>query len=143
MNGSVDNIRPLGIKLIAVINGIAAVLHLTFWILAFLHLFKLPTPNSIAERANLATTYGFGLADIIWSITFLTVGSINLWKMKQTGWLAAQFANVLYWYSFTVILTKDSASNTISPGTIIFLPFAIFSFWVAYYLWNNRETFFK
>lgn len=143
MDESLDYDRPFGIKLISVVNGIAVVLHLIFWILAFLHLFKLPTPNSMAERVNLATTYGFGIADIIWSITFLTVGSIDLWKMKQTGWLAAQFANVLYWYSLTVVITRDLASNTISPGTILFLPFALFSFWIAYYLWKDRDTFFK
>jgi hypothetical protein len=134
--------RTFRLKLIAVVNGMAAVLHLIFWILAFIHLFKLPAANNIAERVNFSTIYGFGIADIIWSITFLTVGSINLWKMKQNGWLAAQFANVLYWYSFTVIITRDLASNTIAPGTILFLPFALFSFWVAYYLWKVRSTFF-
>jgi len=33
--------------------------------------------------------------------------------------------------------------NAISPGTILFLPFTLFSFWVAFYLWKIRDTFFK
>ena len=135
--------RSFGIKLIAVINGIAAVLHLLFWIFAFFHLSKSVPQNNIAEKANLGTSFGFGLADVIWSITLLTVGSINLWNMKQSGWLAAQFANVLYWYSLTVILTKDLITSSISPGTILFLPFGIFSFWAAYYMWKFRDNFFK
>ena len=135
--------RPTGIKLIAVVNGIAAVLHVIFWMLAFLHLLKQPVVDHIADRLNLATTYGFGIADLIWSVTFLTVGSINLWRMKQTGWLAAQFANVLYWYSLTVVLTKDLVSSVISPGTILFLPFALFSFWAVYYLWKVRKVYFS
>jgi len=135
--------RPFGIKLIAVVNGIAAVLHIVFWIVIYLYLSKRPNPTGIIERANIATTYGFGLADMIWSLPFLLVGSVNLWKMKQSGWLAAQFANVLYWYSLTVVLTKDIISNSISPGTILFLPFALFSFWIAYYLWTVRDSFFK
>jgi hypothetical protein len=142
MDKSINYNRPFGIKLIAVVNGIAAVLHLVFWVLAFFYLSKLPTPTEIAERATLATTFGFGIADIIWSVMFLAVGSINLWNMKQTGWLAAQVANVLYWYSFTVILTKDIVTTSVSPGTLLFLPFAIFSVWVAYYLWKIRDSIF-
>jgi hypothetical protein len=46
----------------------------------------------------MATIYGLGLADLIWSIPLLTIGSIGLWKMKPIGWLAAQLVNVLYWY---------------------------------------------
>lgn len=134
--------RTFGIKLISVINGLAAFLHLIFWIIAFLHLSKSAPQSSFAAQANFATTYGFGIADIIWSITFLTVGSIALWKLKQLGWIAAQFANVLYWYSLTVILTKDLYTSSLSPGTILFLPFALFSFWVSFYLWRVRDKFF-
>lgn len=133
--------RASGIKLIAVVNGFAAILHVIFWILAFLHLAKQPFVTHLADHVVLATTYGFGIADLIWSVTFLTVGSIGLWRMNQTGWLAAQFANVLYWYSLTVVLTRDLVSSTLSPGTVLFLPFAIFSIWAAYYLWKIRNQF--
>jgi len=134
--------RIFGIKLISIINGIAAFIHLIFWIMAFIHLSKSGFESSLAEKANIATTYGFGIADILWSITFLTVGSIGLWKLKQFGWLAAQFANVLYWYSLTVVLTRDLFTNSISPGTVLFLPFALFSFWAAFYLWKVRNKFY-
>lgn len=135
--------RPFGIKSIVVVNGIAAVLHLIFWIIAFIRLSSLSSQNGIAEQIDLATTYGFGIADIIWSVPLLAMGSIGLWKMKPIGWLAAHLANVLYWYSFTVIIIRDLSSNTISPGTILFLPFAIFSFWAATYLWKARGAFLK
>jgi hypothetical protein len=133
--------RTFGIKLIAVVNGIAAVLHLIFWIVAFIRLSSFSPQNVVAEKLNLATTYGFGIADIIWSVPLLAIGSIGLWKLKQVGWLAANLANVLYWYSLTVVLTRDLSSSSIAPGTILFFPFALFSFWVAYYLWKVRSTF--
>ena len=91
--------RPgLGIKIIAVINGIAALLHIIFWIFAFIHLPSISYIESASEKINLATVYGFGLADIIWSVHFLFFGSLMLLKDKLIGWLCANFANVLYWY---------------------------------------------
>jgi len=134
--------RPAPIKLIAIINGIAALLHLSFWILAFIKLDSIASQNSTSDTMNLATTYGFGIADILWSVTFLLIGSIGLWMLKLIGWLAAQFANVLYWYSFTVILFRDFVSNSFAPGTMLFLPFALFAFWAAYCLWKKRNLFF-
>jgi hypothetical protein len=143
MDDSKNPERMFGIKFISVINGFAAFLHLIFWILAFLHLSNSTSESSFAERANLGTTYGFGIADILWSITFLTIGSIGLWKLNPFGWLAAQFANVLYWYSLTVVLTKDLFTRSVSPGTILFLPFALFSVWAVFYLWKVRDNFFN
>ncbi|KAA3662467.1 MAG: hypothetical protein DWQ10_02330 [Calditrichaeota bacterium] len=133
--------RPFAISLIAAINGIAALLHLSFWVLAFIKLPPFGSPSTIAERISLATTYGFGIADLIWSFPFLFLGSILLLKNYLLGWLCAHFANVLYWYSFTVIVTRDSAAGSLSPGTILFLPFAVFAFWAAYSLWKNRYHF--
>ncbi len=130
-----------GIKIIAVVNGIAAILHLLFWIFAFNRLPSMYSLRNTAEQVNLATTYGFGTADMIWSVPLLFIGSIGLLRNKTIGWLAAHLANVLYWYSLTVILIRDTFSNSISPGTILFLPFAIFSFWAAYFLWKTRLSF--
>jgi hypothetical protein len=131
-----------GIKLIAIINGLTALLHIVFWVLAF---FKLPAitllKNSV-NQINLATTYGLGISDLLWSVPLLLIGSIGLWKRYQIGWLAAHLANVLYWYSFTVLIIRDLAANSISPGTIIFSPFVLFSFWASYFLWKNRKLFF-
>jgi hypothetical protein len=135
--------QTYGIKLIAMINGIAAFLHILFWILAFTRLPSISSLSNVAEQINLATTFGFGIADIIWSVPFLLLGSIMLLKNKLIGWLGANFANVLYWYSFTVIIIRDLSSGSLSPGTILFLPFALFSFWAAFYLWKVRGLFWQ
>lgn len=139
--------RPLNkvatpVKIIATVNFIAALLHILFWGLAFM---KLPFPLSImnmAERANMAITYGFGIADLIFSFPLLLFGAIGIWQLKSWGWLFIQLANVLWWYSFTVLLSRDIFTKTISPGIIIFLPFALFAFWAAYWLWKNKQDFF-
>lgn len=133
--------RTFGVSLIAVVNGIAAVLHVLFWSLAFVKLSSSPH-GADAERANLFTTYGFGIADLVWSVPFLAIGSIGLWKLRQIGWLAANAANALYWYSLTVVLTRDVSSHSVSPGTVLFMPFALFSIWAACHLWKVRDRFF-
>ena len=143
MNTLLASEQPGGVKLISIINGIAAFLHLLFWIFAFIRLPSIASFADTAARMNLATTYGFGIADMIWSVPFLLSGSILLRKNKFSGWIGAQFANVLYWYSFTVIIIRDGSAGALSPGTILFLPFAIFAFWAAYYLWKVRSTFFQ
>lgn len=122
------------IKLIAIVNGIAAVLHAVFWIFVFV---KAPV-----EPADKIVTYGLGLADLLWSVPLLFLGSIPLYKHKFLGFLAAQMANVLYWYSFTFILFREFNTH-FRPGTFLFLPFALFSIWAAWYLWNVRSVFYK
>tara|TARA_R110002050_G_scaffold56512_3_gene127165 strand:- start:126117 stop:126557 length:441 start_codon:yes stop_codon:yes gene_type:complete len=129
------------IKVFALTNGLAAFLHIVFWTIAFSRLPAISAQKNVADEVNLATTYGFGVADFIWSVPLLLIGSIGLWKKMEIGWLAALLANALYWYSFTVIVIRDWASTTISPGTILFLPFALFSFWITYFLWKNRSIF--
>lgn len=133
--------RPAGIKLIAIVNGIAALLHLLFWIMAFIKLPAISGQETVSEKINLATIYGFGIADFIWSVPLLLTGSIGLWQKRFAGWLGAYLANVLYWYSFTVILVRDLSAQAMAPGTILFLPFALFAFWAAYYLWQVRLSF--
>jgi len=53
--------RPKAVALIAIINGVAFILTLVFWLSVILK--KLvPPPNDLtvlSERANAATTYGF------------------------------------------------------------------------------------
>ena len=135
--------QTLSIKIIALINGFAALLHLFFWIIAFIRLPSISLQLNIADRINLATTYGFGIADFIWSVPLLLIGSIGLWKKAEIGWLAALLANVLYWYSFTVIIIRDFYSNSFSPGMKLFLPFVLISFWTTYFLWKNRNLFLR
>ncbi|WP_298371237.1 hypothetical protein [uncultured Lutibacter sp.] len=131
------------IKIIASINGLAAMLHLFFWIIAFIKLPPISSQIHIGDRINLATTYGFGIADFIWSVPILLIGSIGLWKKTQIGWLAALLANGFYWYSFTVIIIRDFYSESFSPGTKLFLPFVLISFWTTYFLWKHRKSFFN
>ena len=80
-------------------NGIAAVLHFLFWALVFL---KAPL-----EPSEKITAYGLGIADMLWSVPLLAIGSVALYKQRFIGFLAAQMANVLYWYSFTFILFRE------------------------------------
>jgi hypothetical protein len=134
--------RPGAVTLIAAVNGLAVLLHLAFWSLAAA---TLPTPWSFDDptaRAAMAFTYGFGLADLIWSVPFLLAGSVGLFRLRPWGWVGAQAANVLYWYSSTVILVRDATARSLSPGTVIFLPFALFAIWAAIYLWSHRRFFF-
>jgi hypothetical protein len=120
--------RTTWIKVIVFINGIAAILHLFFWITAFIKLPAITSTKNVADQINLATTYGFGIADFLWSVPLLLIGSIGLWKKTGIGWLAALLANSML-------------SDSISPGTILFLPFALVSFWISYFLWNSRSIF--
>ena len=130
-----------GVKLIATVNGIAAILHVAFWALAFSRLPPWWATNSEAERADLVVTYGLGIADLLWSAPLLVVGAIWLQKRLLVGWLAAQMANALWWYSFTFVLFRDLSTRRIRPGTILFLPFALFSIWSAWYLWKVKSAF--
>ncbi len=133
--------RTLWIKIIALINLLAALLHLFFWIIAFNRMPSISSQINIVDRLNLGTTYGFGIADFIWSVPLLLIGSIGLWKKTEIGWLAALIGNALYWYSLTVVIIRDLSANSISPGTVLFFPFALFSFWTTYFLWKNRSFF--
>lgn len=130
-----------GIRAIALVNGIAALLHLAFWVLVLL---RLPSPDKVeteAERIDLVVTYGLGVADLLWSVPLLAIGSLGLYRGDGIGWLAAQIANGLYWYSFTFITVRELNAKAIRPGTLLFLPFAIFSVWAAWYLWQVRALF--
>jgi len=133
--------QNLWIKIIASINGLAALMHILFWIIAFVRLPSISSQMNIADRINLATTYGFGIADFIWSVPLLLIGSIGLWKKTEIGWVSSLLANALYWYSFTVIVIRDLSSDSFSPGFKLFLPFALISFWTTYFLWKNRDLF--
>lgn len=130
------------IKMIAIVNGIAAIFHVVFWTFVFLCLPSLSTTTEPLTQADLTVTYGLGIADLLWSVPFLVIGSIGLQKHRLFGFLAAQMANVLWWYSFTFILFREYNTH-IRPGTILFLPFALFSVWAAWYLWKVRFVFLK
>jgi len=139
MSATNNNDKLFGFKLIAVVNGIAAIIHLLFWTAPITKLTLLIPSIQAPAYVDMATIYGLGLADLIWSIPLLTIGSIGLWKMKPIGWLAAQLVNVLYWYSHTLVFTIGIVSDNVSFGMFVFVPFGVFSFWAAYYLWKTRS----
>lgn len=134
------NPRPKPITLIAVVNGVAAALHGLFWIAAFLKLRSSPEAFPL-DAGAVATIYGFGVADLVWSAPLLAASAVGLWRGRFWGWLAAQWCNVLYGYSLTVVLVRDLNLGTVSPGGVLFLPFALFAFWAAWYLWSHRADF--
>ncbi len=143
MNKKSASNQTFWIKTIALINGLASILHLSFWIIILTKLPAIASEASAADRINLATTYGFGIADLLLSVPLLFIGSIGLWKKTEIGWVAALLANVLYWYSFTVVIVRDLSANSLSPGLVLFSPFALISLWATYFLWRNRDLFLR
>ena len=134
--------RPKGLTFIAIVNGIGFIVTLLFWGLVF---FKqlVPSPRqleTLSERMNAATTYGFMVGDIVWSAPLLFFATIGLWRPRQWGWMSAQMVNILWVYSMTVIWTRDAYVN-ISPGAFLFTPFALIAVWATYYLWKCRDLF--
>jgi hypothetical protein len=134
--------RPLSMSIVAIINGIACVLTLAFWSLVY---FKqlVPRPGtlfSMTQRANAAVTYGFMFGDIVYAVPLLLIAAIGVWRLKDWGWTAAQMVNALWVYSVTVILYRDLYTK-LSPGSVLFLPFAIASIWSFAYLWKHRRFF--
>ena len=134
--------RPKAVAAIAIINGVAFLLTIVFWLMVFVKQL-VPSPDELAafaERANAATTYGFGIGDLVWSLPLLLLSCIGLWRMRFWGWTAAQMVNALWVYSMTVILIRD-AYTKLSPGGVLFTPFALIAVWATYYLWKHRNIF--
>jgi hypothetical protein len=117
-------VRLSGIALVVIGAGLSAGMAYLIWVIA-----NIP--------------YGLGVADLLWSVPFLIAGSIWLNKRRLVGWLTAQMANALWWYSFTFILIRELSAQKIRPGTMLFLPFALFAIWSASYLWKTRSAFWK
>lgn len=134
--------QPAALTFLAIINGIAFVMTILFWgLVYFEHLVPLPTELAVtAERANSATTYGFLVGDILWSAPLLYLAAVGLWRRKFWGWTAAQMVNALWVYSMTVLWMRD-ACTALSPGALLFTPFAVIAVWATYYLWNHRTMF--
>ena len=134
--------RPAGVSLIAIINGVAFFLTLAFWGMVAIEK-RVPFPSELSvmsERANAAVTWGFLVGDIIFSAPLLLIATLGLWRPSALGWTAAQMVNALWVYSMTVILMRD-AFTVLSPGGILFLPFALFAVWATVYLWKHRGLF--
>jgi hypothetical protein len=142
LSHTVTKPRPIGVSAIAIINGIAFLLTLAFWgTVAMKKLVPFPSELSVlSERANAAVTWGFLVGDIIFSAPLLLIATVGVWRPSPLGWTAAQMANILWLYSMTVVLMRD-AFTVLSPGGMLFLPFALVAVWATIYLWIHRRFF--
>ncbi len=132
--------RPRGVTVLIIINSIAAVITLLFWILVYFRLFARPiTDPALAIAAS--ATFGFLVGDLIWAVPLLIASVIGLRRLTFCGWLCSQFANILWLYSMTVIWVRDLYSGAISPGAWLFTPFALVAVWATIYLWRCRQLF--
>ena len=130
------------IKCIAVINGVVALLHLLFWVGVFLNLPPMAALMNFLGQEDFKFNFALGIADLIWSVPLLVIAYIGLQKHRLIGWLAAQVANVLWGYSFTLILFQEF-NVSLHPITMLFLPCAFFSIWSSYTLWKFRSVFLR
>jgi len=135
-------LRPFGVTVNAIINGVAFILTLLFsGTVVFSNVVPDPSDMSgIPERANAATTWGFLVGDIAFSAPLLLLGTIGLWKPRAWGWTAAQMVNILWIYSMTVVIMRD-AYTSFSPGGLLFIPFVPAAAWSMFYLWKQRKLF--
>lgn len=134
--------RPRGITFLCIVNGVGFVLTLSFWATVFFRRL-VPLPGDltlISDRTNAAVTYGFMIADIVYSLPLLLTATIGLWRHTPWGWMAGQIVNMLWIYSMTVILFRD-ANSAITPGGVLFTPFALIAIWAIPYLWVKRKVF--
>jgi hypothetical protein len=124
------------------VNGVALLATIGFWSLVFFkHMIPLPSePASLLVRSQAATTYGFMIADLLWSAPLLFLGTVGLWRLRPWGWTAAQMAHALWLFSMTVIFVRD-AYTVWSPGFVLFLVFPFISVWATLYLWRQRGLF--
>jgi hypothetical protein len=134
--------RPAGVTFLVIINALGCIITLLFW-LSILFSKLVPSPADLtlfAERVNAATTRGFLIADLVYSVPLLFVATIGLWRMRPWGWTAAQMVNALWLFSMTVIWIRDLYGK-ISPGGLLFLPFTLIALWAIRYLWQQRYLF--
>ena len=134
--------RPGAVTFLTIINAIGFIITLSFWLLV---LFKnlVPSPGDLtqlAERATAATTRGFMIADLLFSVPLLLLSALGLWCLRPWGWTAAQMVNMLWIFSMTVIWTRD-VYTAFSPGGILFLPLPMIAIWATWYLWKKRYLF--
>lgn len=137
-----DDRRPRIVTFLAAVNAAGFAMTLLFWGLVFVRRL-VPLPGSLtaaADRANAAVTYGFMIGDVLYSAPLLLAAAVGLWRLRSWGWLAAQIVNALWIYSMTVILLRD-AYTRLSPGGVLFLPFAVVSIWAIPRLWQCRAMF--
>jgi hypothetical protein len=130
-----------GLKTIINVNIIVAIITLLFWILILFKIYIFPDANLVMKNSAKASTFGYLIADLILAVPILVASISSLSKLKFSGWLLAQFANILWIYSLLSVWIRDLYAKEITPGDIIFLPLIPFSIWSIQYLWKNRNKF--
>jgi hypothetical protein len=134
--------RSRGVGTIAIVNAVAGVVTLLFWGLVFLRLFAGPTNPDPVVRASAAATLGFLVGDVVWAVPLLFLSVAGLRRRRDWGWLVAQMVNALWLYSMTVVWVRDVYAGSISPGAVLFTPFAVIAMWATMHLWKTRRAFF-
>jgi hypothetical protein len=133
--------RSRGVTTIAVVNAVAGVVTLLFWGLLYLRLFAGSTSPDPVLRTSTAATLGFLVGDVVWAVPLLFLSVVGLWRLRDWGWLAAQMVNVLWVYSMTVVWVRDVYARSVSPGAVLFTPFAVIAIWATAHLWRARSAF--
>ena len=129
------------ITVIAVVNIVAAVLTLAFWSLVYVKLFSGAKTDASIAPAALSATFGFLVGDLVWAVPLLVTSAVGLLKRRAWGLLTAQMVNILWLYSMTAIWVRDLHAGMVSPGAVLFTPFALFAVWAIWYLWKRRGLF--
>jgi hypothetical protein len=73
--------RPWGINLVGIVNAIAAVITLAFWLLVWHRLFHTALPVTLDQAAT-ASTLGFMIADLVWAVPLLITSVPGLWRLQ-------------------------------------------------------------
>ena len=138
---STQNNIPFGVKLIIGVNILAIIVTCSFWLLVYFKLFHTPQLNVSLEKSALASTFGFMIADLLYAVPCLILSLSGLYKLNFNGFIFAQAANILWFYSVTAVLIRDIYMANLTPGDFVFMPFVIFSTWAAVYLWKQKKLF--
>lgn len=136
-----DRTRPAALTAIAIVNGAAEVITFLFWVLVFLRLFRGAPPVDPALRASLSGTLGFLVGDVVWAVPLLLASAIGLRRGRSWGRDLALMVNALWVYSLTVIWVRDLHAGSVSPGALLFTPFALFAVWATFALRKHRRAF--
>ena len=130
------------VRLLSVWNAWAFLVTLSFWSAVALS-GRVPGPwavEGLLARGASATTWGFLLADLLYSLPLLLLAAVGLRKRAAWGWMCAQMANALWIYSMSVLLFRDGFTR-FSPGSFVFMPFLIVAIAALPYLWRVRSRF--
>lgn len=132
----------MGIRFLSIWNAVAFCVTLLFWGAVALS-GRVPGPwavEGLPARGASATTWGFLLADVLYSLPLLLLAAVGLRRRTSWGWMCAQIANGLWIYSMSVLWFRDGFTR-FSPGSVVFLPFFVVAVASLPFLWRSRARF--